>query len=158
MKLRIHTLWKVPMFCIVASVFSDYLTIYLGGFFFTVATVKPDGVTNISVDPIRSAIFSGILFVSALLVGGLWAFRSMSKLEITVSAAIVFIIDLAVVLAQLHVPNFPLTTSMKLAIFQEWDVFICSLLIRLTKHFELSVLLSCFSPFLFIPFGKKSAK
>ena len=62
MKLRFNTLWRVPVFCIVFSWISYYLTIYIGGFFFTVKTIGADGITELSVDSVRSAIFNGLLF------------------------------------------------------------------------------------------------
>ena len=156
MKLCLNTLWRVPVFCIVFSWISYYLTIYIGGFFFTVKTIGADGITELSADPVRSAIFSGLLFVIVLLLGGLWAFRSMTKAEIGVSAAIASAVYFVVVLAQLYIPSFPLSLSLKLAMIQNWTGTLSSLLITLTNNFQLSVLLSNFAPFLFVPFGKNS--
>ena len=45
-----------------------------------------DGAVEVSVDPLRSTLFQGVLFLAILLLGGLWAFRSMTKLEIAASA------------------------------------------------------------------------
>ena len=120
MNVRIRTLWKVPVYCVVASWISFYLTVYLGGFFFTVKTVGADGVTQVSADPIRSAIFNMALFLIVLLIGGLWAFRSMSKAEIAVSSAIASGIFLLIVLAQLYIPSFPISLSIRLAYIQNW--------------------------------------
>lgn len=156
MKLRFNTLWRVPVFCIVFSWISYYLTVYIGGFFFTVKTVGADGITELSADPLRSAIFNGSLFLIVLLLGGLWAFRSMSKTEIAVSAAIISAVYLTVTLAQLYIPNFPLALSAKLAIIQNWTGTLSSFLLKLTDSFQLSVLLSNLAPFLFVPFGKKA--
>ena len=91
-----------------------------------------------------------------LLLGGLWAFRSMTKAEIGVSAAIASAVYFVVVLAQLYIPSFPLSLSLKLAMIQNWTGTLSSLLITLTSNFQLSVLLSNLAPFLFVPFGKKS--
>ena len=154
MKLRFNTLWRVPVFCIVFSWISYYITVYIGGFFFTVKTVGADGITQLSADPLRSAIFNGLLFLIVLLLGGLWAFRSMTKAEIGVSAAIASVIYLALALAQLYVPNFPLSLSVNLAMIQNWTGTLSSFLIKLTNNFQLSVLLSNLAPFLFVPFGK----
>ena len=154
MKLRFNTLWRVPVFCIVFSWISYYITVYIGGFFFTVKTVGADGITHLSADPLRSAIFNGLLFLIVLLLGGLWAFRSMTKAEIGVSAAIASVIYLALALAQLYVPNFPLSLSVNLAMIQNWTGTLSSFLIKLTNNFQLSVLLSNLAPFLFVPFGK----
>ena len=126
MKLRFNTLWRVPVFCVVFSWISYYLTIYFGGFFFTVKTVGTDGITELSADPVRSAIFNGLLFLIVLLLGGLWAFRSMTKAEIGVSAAIASAVYLVVVLAQLYIPSFPLSLSLKMAMIQNWNLSIAA--------------------------------
>lgn len=154
MKLRINTLWRVPAFCIISSWISYYITVGIGGFFFTAKTVGTDGITAVSADPLLSSIFSGALFLIVLLVGGLWAFRSMTKAEIAVSAAIISVIYFSIALAQLHIASFPLTLSVKLASFQNWTGILSSFLLKLTDNFQSSVLLSNLAPFLFVPFGK----
>ena len=155
MKVRIQTLWKVPVYCAVASWISFYLTVYLGGFFFTVKTVGADGVIQVSVDPIRSIVFNAALFLIVLLVGGLWAFRSMSKAEIAVSSTIASTIYLLIVLAQLFISSFPLSLSVTLAYIQNWTSTVSSFLLKLTDNLTVSVILSSFAPMLFIPFGRK---
>ena len=155
MNVRIRTLWKVPVYCVVASWISFYLTVYLGGFFFTVKTVGADGVTQVFADPIRSAIFNMALFLIVLLIGGLWAFRSMSKAEIAVSSAIASGIFLLIVLAQLYIPSFPISLSIRLAYIQNWTGTVSSFLLKLTDNLTVSVILSSFSPMLFILFGRK---
>ena len=34
MKVRIHTLWRMPVYCMAASYISALVTVYLGGYFF----------------------------------------------------------------------------------------------------------------------------
>ncbi|MGO5115104.1 hypothetical protein ACTQ33_08750 [Candidatus Avoscillospira sp. LCP25S3_F1] len=155
MKVRIRTLWKVPVFCMIASCVSFYITVYLGSHFFTVETVGADGVTQVSADPVRSAIFNAALFLIVLLVGGLWVLRSMTRKEIAVSAGITSFIYLLIVLAQLYLPNFPLSWSMILAYVQTWTSTIASFLLKLTDNLTLSVIGSSFAPLLFILFGRK---
>ena len=156
MKVRIQLLWKVPVYCVVASWISFYLTVYLGGFFFTVKTVGADGVTQVSADPIRSAIFNAALFLIVLLVGGLWVFRSMTKREIAVSSGIASGVYLLIVLSQLIIPNFPLSLSITLAYIQNWTGTLSSLLMKLTNSLTVSVVVSSFAPLMFIPFGRKT--
>ena len=156
MKVRIQTLWKVPVYCAVASWISFYLTVYLGGFFFTVKTVGADGVIQVSADPIRSIVFNAALFLIVLLVGGLWAFRSMSKAEIAVSSTIASTIYLLIVLAQLFISSFPLSLSVTLAYIRNWISIVSSLILKLTDNLTASVILSSFAPLLFIPFGRKT--
>ena len=155
MKVRARTLWKVPVYCLLASWVSYYITVYIGGFFFTVQSVGADGVTQISVDPVRSGIFSAVLFMAVLLVCGLWAFRKMTKPEVAISAAIASAIYLILALAQLLIPGFPLAMSMMLAYIQTWTRTVSAGLLKLTDHFALSVILASFTPLLFIPFGRK---
>ena len=156
MKLRISTLWKVPVYCIIASWISFYVTVYLGGFFFVEQSVDTEGVIHASADPVRSAIFSGVLFLLVLFVGGLWAFRSMTKKEIALSAAIMCVIYLLIDLAQIMAPNF--STFLIFAYIQNWTSTPASFLFSLTDNLVVSAILSSFVPLLFIPFGKKTVK
>ena len=105
MKVRIHTLWRMPVYCMAASYISALVTVYLGGYFFLTRTPCADGVT-VSIDPVRSMIFDGVLFLIVLLVGGLWIFRSMTKMELGISAGITIGIYLLLALAQRFIPGF----------------------------------------------------
>ena len=153
MKLRPRTLWRVPVFCIIASWLSYYITIY-GGFLYVVRTTGADGAVEVSVDPLRSTIFQGVLFLAILLLGGLWAFRSMTKLEIAASAALISALYLVVILLQLYLPGFPPALSVWLAPFQNWKGILSSLLLRFI-NFHLALAASAFAPFLFVPFGRR---
>ena len=153
MKLRPRTLWRVPVFCIIASWLSYYITIY-GGFLYVVRTTGADGAVEVSVDPLRSTIFQGVLFLAILLLGGLWAFRSMTKLEIAASAALISAVYLVVILLQLYLPGFPPALSVWLAPFQNWKGILSSLLLRF-MNFHLALAASAFAPFLFVPFGRR---
>lgn len=153
MKLRPGTLWRVPVFCIIASWLSYYITIY-GGFFYVVRTTGADGAVEVSVDPLRSTLFQGVLFLAILLLGGLWAFRSMTKLEIAASAALISALYLVVILLQLYLPGFPPALSVWLAPFQNWKGILSSLLLRF-MNFHLALAASAFAPFLFVPFGRR---
>ena len=153
MKLRPRTLWRVPVFCIIASWLSYYITIY-GGFLYVVRTTGADGAVEVSVDPLRSTLFQGVLFLAILLLGGLWAFRSMTKLEIAASAALISALYLVVILLQLYLPGFPPALSVWLAPFQNWKGILSSLLLRF-MNFHLALAASAFAPFLFVPFGRR---
>ena len=155
MKVRVRTLWKVPVYCAVSSWISFYITVYLGGLFFIVKTVGADEVTQISADPVRLMIFDGALFLIVLLVGGLWVLRSMTKKEIAVSAGITSAIYLLIVLAQLYIPSFPLSLSINVGYIQNWTGTINSWLFHITDNLTFSAILSCFTPMLFVFFGKR---
>ena len=156
MTIRSQTLWRVPVFCAAASAVTFYLTVYLGRFFFVVETTGADGVPVISADPLRSALFNGVLFVLVLLAGGLLAFRSMTRREIAASAALFAGIDLVLCLIQLLAPDLLSPLLVPVALIQNWTAVPTSALYHLTGHLPVSALAACFSPFLFVPFGKRS--
>ena len=153
MKMQAKNLWKVPVYCAVASWISFYATVYLGRFFFVVQEMGPDGVTQVSADPIRSAIFNAVLFLVVLFVGGLWAFRNMTKKEILVSSAIASVVYLLIVICQLIIKGFPV--SLFLNYIQYWISTPNSFIYSLTDNWAFSAIISSFSPLLFILFGKK---
>lgn len=156
MHVRVNTLWRVPVFYLCASWISFYLTVYLG-FLYLVKTTGADGVTEVSVDPIRSAIFNLVLLLAVLLLGGLWAFRGMTKMEIFCSAAILVAVYVIINLLEIFF-DVPASFSITLAKFQNLNGMISSFLLRFTDQLELSVLISDLTPFLFIPFGKRSPR
>ena len=41
MHIRLRTLWRVPVFCLISSYVSFYVTVYLGSAFFVVRTMGP---------------------------------------------------------------------------------------------------------------------
>ena len=153
MKIQAKNLWKIPVYCAVASWISFYITAYLGQFFFVVKEIGTDGVIDVSADPVRSAIFNGVLFLLILLTGGFWAFRNMSKQEIIASSAIASTIYLLTVLYELMIKGGPL--SLILTYIQNWISILISFIYSLTDNLAISTIISSFSPLLFILFGKK---
>lgn len=156
MHIRLHTLWRVPVYCLSSSYVSFYVTVYLGGAFFVVQTVGADGVTNVSADPVRSAIFDAMLFLIVLALGGLWAFRSMTRVEIAASAGIISVVYLAVVVLALAVPTVPIPFVVQMGML--FNGAVSSWLLRLTDHVAFSTIAACFAPLLFIPFGRKTVQ
>lgn len=156
MNVRLNTLWRVPVFYLCASWISFYLTVYLGSFYL-VKTTGADGVTEVSIDPIRSAILDLVLLLAVLLLGGLWACRGMTKMEIFLSAAILVAVYVIINLLEIFF-DVPVSLSLTLAKFQNINGMISSFLFRLTDQLELSVLISDLTPFLFVLFGKRSTR
>ncbi|MGI5986922.1 MAG: hypothetical protein ACOX7M_02155 [Dysosmobacter sp.] len=132
------------------------MTAYLGSAFFVVQTVGADGVTNVSADPVRSAIFDAALFLIVLALGGLWAFRSMTRVEIAASAGIISVVYLAVVVLALAVPTVPIPFVVQMGML--FNGAVSSWLLRLTDHVAFSTIAACFAPLLFIPFGRKTVQ
>lgn len=156
MKLRVNTLWRVPVFSLLAGIVCYYLTVYLS-VFYTVKTVGEDGTINLSVDPVRSAIFQAALFVAGLLVGGLLLFRSMSKTEIALSAAIAVALQAALSGLLYVAAQFAPTLVNWLLPLTQWTGALGSVLTRITQVPAVSWI-GLLAPLLFVPFGKDSTK
>lgn len=155
MRGRMRTIWRVPVYCLISSWISFYVTVYLGRFFFAVKTTGEDGIVSVSADPVRLTVFHAVLSAGILLFGGLLIFRSMTKAEIAISAAIMSAVYLIVDILQL-LGIFPASVSVIMIMLQNWTGMISSLLYQITHHLIVSVILAPFAPLFFIPFGRKN--
>lgn len=156
MKAGIKNLWKVPVYCVIASWISFYLIVYIGRLFFMIKTIDTDGITHVSVNSVGYVIVDIAIFLIVLLIGGLWVFRSMTKAEVAISAGIMSAIYLLTVFVQMYVPDLPIALNDSLIYIQTWMGTLSSLLAKLTDHRSISIILSSFSPLLFILFARKS--
>ena len=155
MKMRRCTLWRVPVYCVIASILSYYLTIALSFLYIdTDVSVDAEGAIETMINPVRSAVLEGALFLAVLMVGGFCFFQSMTKKEIAVSAAIMSAIYLVIGIWQIWItPPFPLWLA--IIQVQNWISHLAFVLIRLLESsILLCTFLSCFAPFLFVLFGK----
>lgn len=150
-------LWRVPVLCLAGSWIGYYLTVYMERFFFLVKTVGENGISEISVDPVRSLIFSLVLFFLILVIGGLFLLRGMTKKEIALSAAIISGIYLILTVVQINFQLYfgNINGNALLSIFQTWPNTLTKILCQITGNATiLFTFLCCFSPFLFVFFGK----
>lgn len=150
-------LCRVPVLCLAGSWVGFYLTVYLGRFFFVVKTMGEDGIPVISADPVRSSIFSLVLFFLILVIGGLFLLRSMTKKEIALSAAIISGVYLILTVVQINFQLYfgNINGNALLSIFQTWPNTLTKILCQITGNATiLFTFLCCFSPFLFVFFGK----
>ena len=117
-------------------------------------SVDAEGAIETMINPVRSAVLEGALFLAVLMVGGFCVFRSMTKKEIAVSAAIMSAIYLVIGIWQIWItPPFPLWLA--IIQVQNWISHLAFVLIRLPKASILPcTFLSCFALFLFVLFGK----
>lgn len=153
--MRVRTLWRVPVFCLLASLLSYWLTVFAGPLFYVNRVANADGSIEVSVDPLRGTLFKIALFLLVLLLGGLWAFRSMTRREIACSATLLILPMLAIVLAQLWVPGFPLKVSVFLSPFYNWSGSLSSLLMQCFLPLPAATIIAQFAPLLFVPFGRR---
>lgn len=153
MKIRKETLWRIPLYYLLASWISFYLLVWLYSFCI-VKTVGADGVTNVSTNPVATTLIGMAVLLSVLLIGGFWLCRTMTRREVVVSSGILSAVYFLWVLSELVSPG--------------WDAFlpggsvmslnaeVGSLLFRLTGQLELSALIASFTPMLFVLFGRKA--
>ena len=150
-------LWRVPVLCLAGSWVGFYLSVYMQRFFFLVKTVGENGIPEISVDPVRSSIFSWVLFFLILVAGGLFLLRGMTKKEIALSAAIISGVYLILTVVQINFQLYfgNINGNALLSIFQTWPNTLTKILCQITGNATiLFTFLCCFSPFLFVFFGK----
>lgn len=159
MSVRKSVLWKVPVYCIVASFVSFYLRTYLTGWFAFVRL--PDGsLTN---DPMRTLVVYGVVFVVGVLFG--WPFlRSMTKKEIFLSASIVALCQLVIEAVFLALTKGPAATGghpwylWYLPVAFEWSSFFSQLAYKITESnsWWVGILIKILEPYIFVVYGKDS--
>ena len=150
-------LWRVPVLCLAGSWVGFYLSVYMQRFFFLLKTVGEDGNMIVSADPVRSLIFSLVLFFLILVIGGLFLLRGMTKKEIALSAAIISGVYLILTVVQINFQLYfgNINGNALLSIFQTWPNTLTKILCQITGNATiLFTFLCCFSPFLFVFFGK----
>ena len=155
MKMRRRTLWRVPVYCVIASILSYYMTIALSFLYIdTDVSVDAEGAIETMINPVRSATMDGTIFLAVVLVVGFWFFRSMTRKEIAISAAIMSAIYLVFAIWEIWLPT-PFPLWLVIIQIQDWISHLSSVLIWLTESLLLPcTFLSCFAPFLFVLFGK----
>ena len=150
-------LWRVPVLCLAGSWVGFYLSVYMQRFFFLLKTVGEDGNMIVSADPVRSSIFSWVLFFLILVAGGFFLLRGMTKKEIALSAAIISGVYLILTVVQINFQLYfgNINGNALLSIFQTWPNTLTKILCQITGNATiLFTFLCCFSPFLFVFFGK----
>lgn len=105
-KIRISTLWRVPVYCIVSGVVSYRLALYLVAFF----GVEHLPGNVLQTNGVAIVVIHGLLFVAFLALGAR-LFRGMTRPELAVSVSIAVVIRLAVQLAIYRIPG--ITDDMK---------------------------------------------
>ena len=154
--IRKNPLWNVPVYCLAASWLCYWITVLLGRYIYVVRTVGADGVVNATIDPVRSMLFNTVLFLSVLLIGGLWALRGMTKKELALSAGIISMVYLFITVLEVCLPGFPVSLNLFFAKFMDWPGILYAMGFELFGPAPLLLYASCFAPMLFVLFGKSS--
>ena len=154
MKIRKNRLWQLPVYYLAASWLSFYVLMAVNSLLVR-KTVNSQGLTELSRNPLISH-FTGIgVLLAVLLLGGLFIAAKMSRAEAAVSAGVLTLIYFIWVLLELISPGWD-----RMLFFVHYLMTLNgelnSLLFEITGNLGLSALLSCLTPLLFIPFGKKN--
>ena len=140
--------WKVPIYCIIASLVCFQLEIRLLGRWAIITL--PDG--SVSSDNTRWLIMSACLFVLVVAVGVFFIFRKMSRKEVLYSALVLVCFNIVIGLLGFVTPFF----SLVLAYCSEWQSVISQLLFLITDNKWIhNLVFWILPPFVFVPFGKK---
>ena len=155
MKIRKQTLWRIPLYYLVASWIGFYVLVFLFSSFCVVKSVGADGLINVNINPILRTIVSITVLLAVFFLGGFWLCRKMTRREIALSAGILSVFYFVWVLSEFLAPGWDASISMAYA-FMSLNAEVSSLLCALTGQSQLSSLIGCFAPMLFVLFGKKS--
>lgn len=152
MKIRLHTLWKVPVFCVLAGYVSFYLTVFLVSRFGIVTL--PDG--SISANDTFTTILEIVIFASALGLAYL-LLRKMTRKEIFWSATIIVAAQLILQLAQFLIPDLAVGNQLGILLTctTEWCRIVSMVCYLIIENVWLGAFITCCVPYIFILFGKK---
>lgn len=155
MKIRKQMLWPIPLYYLGASWIGFYVLVFLYSSFCTVKTVGADGVINVSINPVLRTIVSITVLLAVFFLGGFWICRKMTRREIALSAGILSAFYFIWVLSEFLAPGWDASISMAY-VLMSLNAEVSTLLCEVTGLSQLSSLISCFSPMLFVLFGRNS--
>ena len=157
MTIRPQTLWRVPVFCAVASAVTFYLTVYLAD---SSSLWRRLDQTEPRYSPLTPCARPSSMALCSCWCWCCWQAAAGLPVHdpagIAVSAAIFAGIDLVLCLIQLLAPDLLLPLLFPVTLIQNWTAAPTSALYHLTGHLPVSALVACLAPFLFVPFGKRS--
>lgn len=156
MAIRKRTLWRVPVFCSVMGLAACEVVPLLLVRFSMIW--QPDG--TLKVYEIRTLLIYGAIFAGTLLLGGLVFFRGMSRRELFWSASIMVVFQAAaVIIWALRLAAGPAAVFFVYAAdLSEWSRFLTKLLPSAIGNSLACKLLLSLSPYLFVPFGRRSQR
>ena len=146
------SLWKIPLFCVIASNLDFYISIRI----LMWAVVRlPDG--TITIDSTKSLIVNGVIFVANLLVGWFVLFRKMTRKEVFYSAS-----SVAIYRAIISIVQWVFNTTGPAAVWlmRMWRpfvmfIFIPEILMMFPINPWMSTFLQILSVYLFVLFGRR---
>lgn len=159
MNIRKSTLWRVPLYCIIAGKISFYLIIYFVSKFAVIKTPTDTGTITVTIDDAKVLLFYGIIFVVSILAGRFF-FHTMTRKEIFLSSTIIVVFYMIITVIQFIMGNITGSFAilfMYLSQTFEWSTFISQLFLKIGgMQFQwIATFFQNLMPYLFVFFGKK---
>ena len=149
MNIKKETLCYVPIFCLLAGIFSNQILLWEIRFFAS----ENLGNNTTYVFTSRFLIFWGINLV-LILIAGFFIFRKISKKEVFFSALIMAIIQF-IFLFIIQMTSAGLVYTL-FYYFSSWCSFFSELTHEMFGSEFIGCIIQCLMPFIFVLFGKKS--
>lgn len=143
--------WKIPLYSVAAGFASYWIMLGVVGRFVYVRL--PDG--TVSSNDMLWMISSAVLFVAALLIGGLVFFRKMTRNELFYSATAMLILNIVMAILSSLLPHSKI--SLLIVYTREWYGVVVDLLLKTGLNNWIVIAISWASVYLFILFGKKDS-
>lgn len=153
MKVRKATLWRIPVYYLAASAVGFYVLVFLYATFCVKPTVGPDGVANAAVNEVLTTVIGLAVVAGVLCLGGFWLCRKMTRKEVALSAGLLTAVYLLWVGSELLFPGWDATLGIA-TYFMSLNAEVGGLLVRLIGSPMVASLISCFTPMLFVCFGR----
>ncbi len=154
MNIRKKTLWWLPVYYLAASAVGEYLLIFLKAHLAMTRTVDSAGVADVAVNTPLSAAISLAIPAAVLLLGGFTLCRKLTRKEVALSAGILSALSLLLLLSELLFPGWDAQIGFIYAL-DAMNIEVAGLLELLLGLPTVAALIGCFTPMLFIPFGRK---
>lgn len=151
MRFHKNQLWKVPVYCILAGIVSNWLTLHVGGRFCVV--LLPDG--SYGIDSGRSLIWYAVILLTVVGFGALKIFRHMERRDILASSLLWVAVLVGLTTVQLIWGEHMISLSVKLSPLWDWTGFVSGVVMRFTGTLWLSAYADCLVPLVFVLFGQK---
>lgn len=151
MRFHKNQLWKVPVYCVLAGIVSNWLTLHVGGRFCVVT--MPDG--SYAIDPGRSLIWYAVILLTVVGFGGLKIFRRMERRDVLASALLWTAVLALLTTVQLIWGEHMIALSAALSPLWDWSGFVSGVVMRFTGKVWLSAYADCLAPLLFVMLGQK---
>ena len=144
-----NTLWKVPVYCLLAGVVSFYASLFI---FTNIIYKNLDYISKLVSYSVYLAIFA-----VALVVGGKIFLKGMTKKEIFFSASVIicFMEFINILEFIFNIPQpFGTTFSIYISMAFQWTSIISKCIFDATENIYISAFVSSLAPYLFVIFGR----